>query len=106
MSRLLSKFKAQFGIQVNKLEGHHKVRPREEHKAAILSHENPFAIEGKTAVQFRSSHMLMSHKSMFRKSRMLMTTLDRSFSESAVAMAQTAPLPDNFSTNPTSGGSL
>ena len=54
MSCLSTEFKGQFGLQVNK-PGHHDARPtvvRQEHeavgkiKAAILSHGNPFTIEG------------------------------------------------------------
>ena len=55
MSCLSTEFKGQFGLHVNRPEGHHDVRPavvRQEHeavdkiKAAILKYGNPFAIEG------------------------------------------------------------
>ena len=61
ISCLSTEFKGQFGLQVNKPEEHHDVRPtvvRQEHevvdkiKAAILSHGNPFAIEGNHLYNF------------------------------------------------------
>ncbi|SMN02506.1 hypothetical protein SPONN_1209 [uncultured Candidatus Thioglobus sp.] len=61
MSCLSTEFKGQFGLQVNKPEGHHDLRPsaiRQEHeavgkiKAAILSHGNPFAVEGNQLCNF------------------------------------------------------
>jgi hypothetical protein len=61
LSCLSTEFKGQFGLQVNKPEGHHDLRPsaiRQEHeavgkiKAAILSHGNPFAVEGNQLYNF------------------------------------------------------
>ena len=61
MSRLSSEFKGQFGLQVNKPEGHHDVQPSviqqeyqavEKIKAVILSHGNPFAVEGNQLYNF------------------------------------------------------
>ncbi len=61
MSCLSTEFKGQFGLHVNKPEEHHDVRPtvvRQEHeavdkiKAAILSHGNPFAVEGNQLYNF------------------------------------------------------
>ena len=61
MSCLSAEFRGQFGLRVNKPEGHHDVRPttiRQEHeavdkiKAAILSHGNPFAVEGDQLYNF------------------------------------------------------
>ena len=55
MSCLSTEFKGQFGLHVNRPEGHHDVRlavVRQEYeavdkiKASILSHGNPFSIEG------------------------------------------------------------
>ncbi len=63
MSCLSTEFKGQFGLHINKPEGHHDVRPtvvRQEHeavdkiKAAILSHGNPFAVEGNQLYNFIS----------------------------------------------------
>ena len=61
LPRLSTEFKGQFGIQAHKPEGHHDVHPtvvRQEHeavdkiKAAILSHGNPFAVEGNQLYNF------------------------------------------------------
>ncbi len=61
ISRLSAEFKGQFGLQANKQEGHHGVRPTvvtREHevvgklKAAILRHGNPFAVEGNQLYNF------------------------------------------------------
>jgi len=61
ISHLSTEFKWQFGLQVNKLEGHHDVQPsviRQEGQAvdkiktAILSHGNPFAAEGNQLYNF------------------------------------------------------
>ena len=61
LSRLSTEFKGQFGIQAHKPEGHHDVQPtvvKQEHeavdkiKAAILSHGNPFAVEGNQLYSF------------------------------------------------------
>ncbi len=61
MSRLSTEFKGQFGLKANKPEEHHDVQPsviRQEHqavdkiKAAILSHCNPFAVEGNQLYNF------------------------------------------------------
>ena len=75
ISRLSTEFKGQFGLQVNKPEGHHDVQLstiRQERqavdkiKAAILSHGNPFAAEGTSYII--SSQMHMYHKNMFHRS--------------------------------------
>ena len=61
MSCLLTEFKGQFELQMNKPEGHHDLQPsviRQQHqtvdkiKAAILSHGNPFTVEGNQLYNF------------------------------------------------------
>ena len=70
ISCLSAEFKGQLGLQVNKLEEHHDVQPtvvRQEHevvdkiKAAILSHGNPFAIEGNQQYNF-ITHAYVPHE--------------------------------------------
>ena len=61
MSCLSTEFKGQFELQMNKPEGHHDLQPsviRQQHqavdkiKAAILSHGNPFTVEGNQLYNF------------------------------------------------------
>jgi len=65
MSQVSSEFKRQFGIQDNEIREHHGLSPsvvKHEHnaidriKAAILSHENPFEVEGNQLFNVISNH--------------------------------------------------